>query len=204
MFRYTKFFLDYCVALCALPFVLLLAVVVFFFVKVKEPKGKLFFAQERIGYKGKKFKVFKFRTMVENADEVLNELLSKDEKARTEFETHFKLKKDPRVIAGVGAFLRKTSLDEMPQFFNVLKGEMSVVGPRPVTEQELEKYGEYTQKFLSVKPGVTGLWQVSGRNDISYDERVALDMQYIEESGFFKDVKIILATVKVVLVGTGY
>lgn len=181
-----------------------LLVVVTLTIKIKSRNGPVLFSHNRVGSHGESFKVLKFRTMVPNAKEVLDELLASDENARKEFEKDFKLKDDPRVIPGVGEFLRKTSMDEIPQFFNVLKGEMSVVGPRPVTKDEIERYGVYVDRLLSVKPGVTGLWQVSGRNDVSYDERVALDMEYIDKKSLWLDIKIIFKTVRVVLMGTGY
>lgn len=172
-------------------------------IKIKSP-GPVFFSHNRVGENGDTITVHKFRTMVPNAGEVLEQLLASDENARIEFERDFKLKDDPRVIPIVGEFLRKTSMDEIPQFFNVLMGDMSVVGPRPVTEAEIERYGQNADKVLSVKPGVTGLWQVSGRNDVSYDERVTLDMEYIEKKSLWLDIKIIFKTAQVVLLRTGY
>ena len=167
-------------------------------------KGSVFFMQNRIGYKRKPFKIIKFRSMYPDAEERLQEILKNDKKAREEWEKTFKLKNDPR-ITPIGKFLRKTSLDELPQFINVLKGEMSVVGPRPIVEEELKKYykgKEYI--FDNVKPGVTGLWQVEGRSDIEdYNERIKLDEEYIKNQSFLNDLKIILKTIKIMLTGKG-
>jgi undecaprenyl-phosphate galactose phosphotransferase len=165
--------------------------------------GSIFFGHTRVGYRGKKFKVLKFRSMYIDADTRLKEILENDPKAREEWEKTFKLKNDPRVTP-IGKFLRKTSLDELPQFFNVLKGDMSVVGPRPVVEEELTKYyKEKAELYKSVKPGVTGYWQVEGRSDTGYDERIRMDEWYIKNQSFLLDLKIILKTLKVMLTGKG-
>jgi exopolysaccharide biosynthesis polyprenyl glycosylphosphotransferase len=185
--------------LCLSPVFLIVSLLI----KVKSPNGPIFFGHQRIGKDGKFFRVYKFRTMVPDAEKRLKELLDKDEEARKEFEQDFKLKNDPRIISGVGHFLRKSSLDELPQFFNSLIGNMSVVGPRPIVEDEIEKYGKYAKKLLSVKPGVTGLWQVSGRNDIDYSERVSLDMEYIDNNTLVLDLKIIIKTVQVMIFRQG-
>jgi undecaprenyl-phosphate galactose phosphotransferase len=167
-------------------------------------KGPIFFKHKRVGLNGKTFEVIKFRTMYPDAQEKLKELLEKDPKAREEWEKTFKLKNDPRVTP-IGKFLRKTSLDELPQFINVLKGEMSVVGPRPVTEEELKKYyGDKAKYYLSVKPGITGYWQVEGRSDVEdYKKRVEMDVWYVKNRSFWLDLKIILKTIKVILTGKG-
>jgi undecaprenyl-phosphate galactose phosphotransferase len=137
-----------------------------------------------------------------DADERLEELLSRDEEARLEWDTHFKLKDDPRVTV-LGEVLRKSSLDELPQLFNVLKGDMSLVGPRPVVEEELKLYGNYASDYLSARPGITGLWQVSGRNDLDYNERVSLDVTYVRQWTHKLDLRILLKTVLVVLTRRG-
>ena len=157
----------------------------------------IFFAHTRIGRNGKSFKCLKFRTMAVDADKRLRKLLDEDPMALEEWESTQKLEKDPRVTC-LGLFLRKTSLDEVPQFLNVVKGDMSIVGPRPIVSDEIPRYGSFFCDYTSVKPGITGLWQVSGRNDTSYDERVALDVDYVRNRSFFGDLKIILRTVKVV------
>lgn len=157
----------------------------------------VFFGHTRIGQNGQKFKCYKFRTMVPNAQEVLEKLLASDPAARAEWDRDFKLRNDPRVTP-VGAFLRKTSLDELPQLWNVVKGEMSLVGPRPVTEAELNKYADKKDFFLEAKPGMTGLWQVSGRNDVTYEERVQLDAWYARNWQLWYDIVILMKTVRVV------
>ena len=161
-------------------------------------KGKPLFSHLRIGKNGRKFKVYKFRTMHLNADEKLQSLLDTCEESRNEWEAEFKLKNDPR-ITKLGNILRKTSLDELPQLINVIRGEMSLVGPRPIVEKEIEKYGEYFEYFVAVKPGITGLWQVSGRNDIDYDERVQLDVWYARNWSIELDLQILIKTIIVVL-----
>ena len=165
--------------------------------------GSIIYGHERVGKGGKKFKVLKFRSMYMDADKKLKEILENDPKAKEEWEKTFKLKNDPR-ITPIGKFLRKTSLDELPQFINVLKGEMSVVGPRPVVEEELIKYyKDKAELYKSVKPGVTGYWQVEGRSDTDYDERIKMDEYYIKNQSFWLDLKIILKTIKVMITGKG-
>lgn len=161
-------------------------------------KGNPFFSHERIGFRGKKFRVWKFRTMYVDADKRLENLLQECSTCKEEWEKDFKLKEDPR-ITKVGNFLRKTSLDELPQLINVIRGEMSLVGPRPIIDDEVQKYGEYFDYFKAVKPGITGMWQVSGRNDIDYDERVQLDVWYVRNWSIQLDIEILIKTVMVVL-----
>lgn len=156
------------------------------------------FTQKRIGKGGKPFHIYKFRTMRVDADEVLAKLLASDESIRQEWEREHKLKDDPRITV-MGHFLRKTSLDELPQLYNVIRGEMSLVGPRPIVNDEIKKYGEYFHYFSAVTPGITGLWQVSGRNDIEYDERVQLDVWYVRNWSIDLDVMILIKTVDAVL-----
>ncbi|WP_069789712.1 sugar transferase [Cyanobacterium sp. IPPAS B-1200] len=158
--------------------------------------GPIFYYQERVGKNFKTFKCIKFRTMVKNADRILDQILAECPEKRAEFEHNFKLKKDPR-ITWIGRFLRASSLDEFPQFWNVLKGDMSIVGPRPLVPDELYMYGNKIDKVLTIKPGITGLWQVSGRNDIPYHRRVLMDVYYVINNSFFFDVWIILKTIVV-------
>lgn len=165
--------------------------------KVLASGRPIFFGHRRVGQNGKHFLCYKFRTMAVNADVLLKDLLERDPQARAEWDRDFKLKNDPR-ITSIGHFLRKTSLDELPQLWNVLKGEMSLVGPRPVVDAELERYGNQVDFYLEAKPGVTGLWQVSGRNDVSYDTRVYLDAWYVKNWSLFNDIVILLKTVKVI------
>lgn len=162
----------------------------------------ILFAHERVGRHGRPFKCLKFRTMANNANERLAALLASDPVARAEWEANQKLENDPRVTC-IGALLRKSSLDELPQFWNVLRGDMALVGPRPIVANEAHHYGEHYAEYLSVKPGVTGLWQVSGRSDTTYSERVALDVDYIRNRPFKRDLGILLRTVGVVLSRSG-
>ena len=165
----------------------------------KEDPGPIFFAHTRIGKDGKPFPCYKFRSMVVNSKEMLEKHLAENPEARAEWEREFKLKNDPR-ITPIGQVLRKSSLDELPQIFNVLKGEMSLVGPRPVVQEELDKYyGEAVKEYCSVKPGITGLWQVSGRSDVDYPERVAMDVEYVRTCNLWKDIVILYKTFDVVL-----
>ena len=159
-----------------------------------ENDGPLFFEQLRIGKDGKQFRLYKFRTMVMNADEKLYKYLEENEEARKEYKKYKKLKNDPR-ITKVGKFLRKTSLDEFPQFINLLKGDMSLVGPRPYLYREKNDMGDYYDQIVQVKPGITGYWQVNGRNDVDFEERTYMDTYYIEHRGIIMDLKIILKTV---------
>jgi len=160
--------------------------------------GPIFYVQERVGKNRKRFYCLKFRTMVENADDILLEIMEKSPHLRQEFEDNFKLKQDPR-ITWIGRFLRMTSLDEFPQFWNVLKGDMSVVGPRPLVEEELPRYGRHINKILTIRPGITGLWQVSGRNDIPYPRRVQIDLYYANDKNLWMDMWIVFKTIGVVI-----
>jgi Undecaprenyl-phosphate galactose phosphotransferase WbaP len=161
-------------------------------------EGPVFYIQQRVGKNYKTFNCIKFRTMVSNADEILMQMMETSPQLRQEFESSFKLKKDPR-ITKIGQFLRITSLDEFPQFWNVLKGDMSVVGPRPLVASELPKYGCHIDHILTIRPGITGLWQVSGRNDIPYPRRVQIDMHYVKFRNLWLDLWIILKTIHVVI-----
>ncbi len=166
-------------------------------VKLSSP-GPVFYIQRRIGRDYHRFGCIKFRTMRQDADQVLASVLAKDPILKAEYEMDFKLRCDPRITL-VGKFLRRTSLDELPQFINVLKGEMSVVGPRPIVEKELIRYTSYMDEVASVRPGLTGLWQVSGRNNLSYKKRVKLDIAYVRGRSILLDVAIILRTFGVLL-----
>jgi undecaprenyl-phosphate galactose phosphotransferase len=168
----------------------------------KRDGAPIFFGHYRVGRDGELFRCLKFRSMYRDADRMLKELLETDPQARAEWERDQKLANDPR-ITPVGHFLRKTSLDELPQLFNVLRGEMSLVGPRPITNGELARYGAARWHYLSVQPGMTGLWQVSGRNNTTYDERVALDRRYVEARSIRLDLSILFRTIKVVVARDG-
>lgn len=160
--------------------------------------GSPIYGHTRIGRDGQPFKCLKFRSMVLKSEEVLNQLLMNDPAARKEWEQDFKLRNDPR-ITSIGKLLRKTSLDELPQLFNVLKGEMSLVGPRPIIQDELERYKDNKEYYLMAKPGMTGLWQISGRNDVDYDTRVYFDAWYVKNWSLWNDIAILFKTVRVVL-----
>lgn len=186
---------DIVVSLCVL--IVGFPVLAWIAARVAASGGAIFFGHKRQGQHNRSFSCYKFRTMAPNADQLLKDLLENDASARTEWERDFKLKNDPRVTP-IGRFLRKTSLDELPQLWNVLKGDMSLVGPRPVVTAELERYGNQVDYYFEAKPGITGLWQISGRNDITYDTRVYLDTWYVKNWSLFTDIVILLRTVKVI------
>ncbi len=171
-------------------------------ISILTSRGPVFFGHVRVGRDGRSFKCWKFRSMVVDAEARLQALLDSSPAARAEWASDHKLKVDPR-ITPFGAFLRKTSLDELPQFWNVIKGEMSLVGPRPIVRSEIPKYGRRYALYCSVKPGVTGLWQVSGRSDASYRKRVALDSLYARRKSVGLDLWILLATVPAVILAKG-
>lgn len=162
----------------------------------------IFFTQNRIGKNGKEFKFYKYRSMVSNADEVLFRILKEDKELAKEYKINKKLKNDPR-ITKVGAFLRKTSLDELPQLINVLKGDMSIIGNRPYLPREKEDMGEYYNDIVKTKPGITGYWQVSGRSDLSFQERLELEQFYSNQTSLKLDIKIFFKTFAVVLLKKG-
>jgi exopolysaccharide biosynthesis polyprenyl glycosylphosphotransferase len=166
-----------------------LFMIVAIIIKVEDPNGPVFFKQVRVGKNHMQFKMYKFRSMVSNAEELLKDLLDKNEIQGA----MFKMKEDPR-ITKIGKFIRKTSIDELPQLWNVLKGEMSLVGPRPPLPREVKEYTRYDKQRLLVIPGCTGLWQVSGRNSLSFKQMVELDLEYIENRSLVMDIKIILKT----------
>ena len=191
----TKRTIDFIGALVGLILLSPIMVIVAIAIKLEDPKGNIIFGHMRVGKDGKMFPCLKFRSMFSNAEEMKKNFT---EEQKREYAETFKLKDDPR-ITKVGKFIRKTSLDELPQLFNILKGDMTIVGPRPIVTDELEFYGEYEDYYKAVKPGLTGLWQVSGRSDTTYDERVNLDMEYVTTRNTFKDLYIIFMTVVKVL-----
>lgn len=172
------------------PIFLILAIIV-----KLDSKGPVFFAHTRYGKNGKKFKMYKFRTMYENAQDMINDFTPEQMK---EWKENFKLQDDPR-ITKVGNFLRKTSLDELPQIVNIIKGDLSIIGPRPVIEEELEKYGENKEKFLSVTPGLTGYWQANGRSSTTYEQRMEMELYYIDHISPKLDFKIFFKTIDSVI-----
>jgi exopolysaccharide production protein ExoY len=192
---------DIAAAAAALIFLLPLFCLIALAIKLAD-RGPVFYRHRRIGRNGELFDCLKFRTMVVDADAVLCRHLQRDPEAAWEWERKQKLTDDPRVTS-LGSTLRKTSLDELPQLINILKGEMSLVGPRPIVAAEVPKYRDCLAHYLRARPGLTGLWQVSGRNDIDYDRRVSLDRRYVENWSLPGDLVIIVKTVGVVLAGRG-
>jgi exopolysaccharide production protein ExoY len=167
-----------------------------------DDRGPVFFNHERIGLGGRTFKCLKFRSMSVDAEARLENLLATNPLARAEWEREHKLRDDPR-ITPIGAFLRKSSLDELPQFFNILRGDMSLVGPRPIVDAEVARYGKHFRHYCAVRPGLTGLWQVSGRNDVSYRDRVVMDVAYVRSKCVTLDLEILFKTVPAVLLRRG-
>ena len=194
MYKIIKRLFDFCAALIGsiitLPFFLLIAIAIKF-----DSKGSVFFIHHRVGKNGKPLPILKFRTMVVGAESMIKDFTPEQKK---EWETNYKLEHDPRVTR-IGHFLRKTSIDELPQLYNILAGQLSVVGPRPVTEEEIEKYGKNKDKILSVTPGLTGWWACNGRSNIDYQERMELELYYVDHASLLLDLKIILKTVKITL-----
>ena len=198
--RYGKRIVDVTLVLVSLPISLPLTGLLALLIMLDG--GKPFFGHTRVGKDGKLFRCWKLRTMVPNAEKVLENYLAENPTLKIFWLENFKLNDDPR-ITRIGGFLRKTSLDELPQLWNVFNSEMSMVGSRPVTQAELAKYGDLLPVYLAQRPGVTGMWQVSGRNDISYQARVALDQRYMQEISLMTDLKLIFGTIGVVLRKTG-
>lgn len=196
-----KRLMDLVMALCVLVFLAPLLLAIYLVVKVADP-GPALFRQLRVGRDGRVFTVYKFRTMRVDAGERLEKLLNSDASASSEWAKFQKLRNDPRVTR-LGRFLRKSSLDELPQLFNILRGEMSVIGPRPVTSGEIHRYGADYPYYMAVRPGVLGLWQVKGRNALTYPERVAYDVQYVKTWSIWQDIKILFMAVPIVLLGLG-
>jgi Undecaprenyl-phosphate galactose phosphotransferase WbaP len=196
-----KRFMDLCFVslfgLILLPFFLVIALLV----KISSP-GPVLYGHHRIGMGGRHFMAYKFRSMVKDADVLLEKLLASDPEIRAEWEANHKLRRDPR-ITKIGKFLRRTSFDEFPQLINILKGEMSMVGPRPIVDDEIKRYGENYRHIFSVKPGLTGLWQVSGRSDTNYADRVAFDTYYLQSWSVWLDLWVLYKTIGVVLRGKG-
>lgn len=188
---------DIILILLASPYILLFLVLISILI-VLDSKGSVFYTQTRIGKGAHRFKAFKFRSMVMNADQILQQYLDESPEQKAEWLATHKLKRDPR-ITRVGAILRKLSLDELPQFWNILIGDMSLVGPRPIVAEEINKYGKCFELYIQARPGLTGLWQVSGRSDTSYKRRVELDEYYLLNRSLKLDILILLKTVSVVL-----
>ena len=196
-----KRLIDIIAIVLCLPLLLPVFIILTLLVKLTS-RGPAFYAHKRVGKNGKEIKCWKFRSMCINSQEILEKILATDPVRRAEWEKDRKFQDDPRVTK-FGKFLRRTSLDELPQLFNILAGDMSLVGPRPVTEPELIKYGKYKDYVLSVVPGLTGMWQVSGRSDTGYEERISYDTYYIQNWSIWLDIWILIKTVYVVLKGRG-
>ena len=194
MYNFIKRTIDAIGALIGIIILIPATIIIYLARKIlKEDKGPLFYEQLRYGKNGKVFRLYKFRSMCIGADKKLKEYLENNEEARKEFEKTHKLQNDPR-ITKIGNFLRKTSLDELPQMINILRGDMSFVGPRPVVEKEVEDYGKNKEKFLSVKPGLTGYWQVNGRSNTTYEERMEMELYYVDNCSLWLDIKIFFKT----------
>lgn len=189
MYLLIKRIMDIVCAMIGLMILSPLFFVIALSIKIEDPKGSVFFKQVRVGKNGREFNMYKFRSMVSNAEEMLTSLLIYNESSGA----LFKMKQDPRVTR-IGRFIRKTSIDEFPQLWNVLKGDMSLVGPRPPLPREVEQYTNYDKQRLAVSPGCTGLWQVSGRSSLGFEDMVELDLKYIRERNLMNDLKIILKT----------
>ncbi|MFS8354562.1 sugar transferase [Bacillus nitratireducens] len=192
LYLFMKRLMDMVGALCGLILLLPIFFIVALLIKLEDPKGPIFFKQNRVGKNEKEFGMYKFRSMVTGAEEKLKELLQHNEVSGA----MFKMKDDPRVTK-IGKFIRKTSIDELPQLLNVLKGEMSLVGPRPPLPREVKEYTSYDKQRLLVTPGCTGLWQVTERNSVGFKEMVELDLTYIQHRSLWFDVKLIFKTVLV-------
>ena len=192
VYMFCKRAMDIIGSLAGLILLSLLLLIIAIAIKIEDPKGSIFFAQQRCGKDNKLFPMYKFRSMVSNAEELLEELMEHNEMDGPVF----KIKDDPR-ITKVGKFIRKTSVDELPQLFNILMGDMSIVGPRPAIPHEVAEYNDYQRQRLLVKPGLTCIWQVSGRNSIGFDEWMEMDLEYIENRNLWMDIKLIFKTVGV-------
>jgi Undecaprenyl-phosphate galactose phosphotransferase WbaP len=195
--RLSKRITDLVLLVLSTPVLIPLSALVALAVRL-EKRGPVFFSQERVGYNGKSFRMWKFRSMVSDAEEVLGAYLDSNDSARAEWEANQKLRDDPRVTP-LGHFLRRSSLDEIPQLWNVWRGEMSLVGPRPIVRDETVRYGDRFHFYVQTRPGLTGLWQVSGRSDTTYGQRVELDTRYVREWSLIRDLGIVMKTFQVLL-----
>jgi Undecaprenyl-phosphate galactose phosphotransferase WbaP len=189
--------LDISIIMLAAPYIILVFVIIAVSIKMDAP-GPVFYRHERIGRYGRKFHVYKFRTMIQNADQILQEYLDRSPELKAQWLETQKLKQDPR-ITRLGNMLRKSSLDELPQLWNIILGDMSLVGPRPIVDSEVEKYGQCFDLYIKIRPGLTGLWQVSGRNNTTYEHRVELDEYYVHNRCVKLYFKILWKTIFVVL-----
>lgn len=198
VYYFVKRVVDITASIVGIIILIPLTIIVFIFNRLHEEDGPVFYIQERIGKNGKIFKMYKFRSMCVDADEKLERFLEENEDIRKEFYIYRKIKNDPR-ITKIGGFLRKTSLDEFPQFINLLTGDMSLVGPRPYLEREKEDMGDYYNIIVKDKPGITGLWQINGRSDVTFEDRLKMDLEYYGTKSIKKDIEIIVKTASKVL-----
>jgi lipopolysaccharide/colanic/teichoic acid biosynthesis glycosyltransferase len=193
-----KRFIDFFLSLIGIILLFPVLIIIAMLIKIEDKKGSIFFSQSRVGKDGRTFQMYKFRTMVTNAEELLEKLIEHNEASGP----LFKMKEDPRVT-NIGKILRKTSLDELPQLLNVLKGDMSLVGPRPALQREVELYSSRDQERLKVLPGLTCYWQVQGRSDLTFDQQILLDIKYINERNIKTDIKLIFKTIIVLFKSKG-
>ncbi|PEC21104.1 sugar transferase [Bacillus cereus] len=198
LYLFMKRLMDIVGALCGLILLSPIFLIIALLIKLEDPKGPIFFKQNRVGKNEKEFEMYKFRSMITDAEEKLKDLLQHNEVSGA----MFKMKDDPRVTK-IGKFIRKTSIDELPQLLNVLKGEMSLVGPRPPLPREVKEYTSYDKQRLLVTPGCTGLWQVTERNSVGFKEMVELDLEYMNKRGIIYDIKIILKTIQIMIKSNG-
>lgn len=198
-FDFIKRFFDIAVSFVSMIVLSPVFLVISIMVKADDPKGRVFFAHKRVGKNGSEIKIYKFRTMVHNAEELIAQFTPEQKEA---YYRNFKLDNDPRVTR-IGKILRKASLDELPQLLNIFLGQLSIVGPRPVLEEETQRYGDKRDLLLSVRPGLTGYWAVNGRNTTDYDERIRLELYYVENRSILLDLEIIFKTFATVFKGEG-
>lgn len=194
IYKHVKRFIDIIISLLGIIILSPVFLIISILIK-KESDGPVFFKHKRIGKDGKEIGIYKFRSMVPNAEDLIKKFTPEQMK---EYKENFKLENDPR-ITKIGKFLRKTSLDELPQLINILKGDLSIIGPRPVIKDELEKYGNNKEKFLSVTPGLTGYWAANGRSDTTYEQRMIMELYYVDNISFELDMKVFLKTIVSVL-----
>jgi len=202
--QFAKRMFDIVFSLFAIILLSPIYIIVALIIMIKSPGAPVIFTQQRLGLNGKFFRVYKFRSMIPNAEKVLEDMLENNTEVREEYLTYRKLKDDPRIIAGIGNKIRDHSIDELPQFFNVLFGDMSIVGPRPYIANEFVNHSQkYVNIITSVKPGITGYWQVKERNKSTFNTRVDMDIEYIQNQIFWLDIKIIIQTVLVMVFKKG-
>ncbi|MEM6781441.1 MAG: sugar transferase, partial [Pseudomonadota bacterium] len=201
--RSLKRAMDLIIGFCAAIVTAPLFIIIPLLLKLEGQKGSVFYGGIRIGQNGKKFKCWKFRSMEPDSDKLLEQYFLENPEERVNWERYHKLKNDPRVSTLTAKIIRKTSLDEIPQLWNVFRGEMSLIGPRPILESEVKDYGNKIHYYTAAKPGITGMWQVSGRNQKTFEQRADLDAEYIQNWSMKNDIMILFKTVRVVLSGAG-